>query len=251
MGVASSSTRSRTSRRTADSPPVPPPRLWLWRPPSPPRRPPPQPPPTNPRSSPAGPGPARRATTCGPRPAPTEPPGPPTGSTGPRSVPGLAVLSGPSRAAFARNIRDVLGQTPMRYVTDWRMALARDHLRTGDLGMTGIARSVGYNSPYAFAAAFRRHHGEPPGTWQRKEQLRTQTQAGRNPGHWRPDQRRMMPDRRGRRLGAAEQPHQASGTTLSAPPAHTSRPPASGPGSGIFDMGSATTDECGRRDRST
>ncbi|MFF4117441.1 hypothetical protein ACFY0P_28800 [Streptomyces sp. NPDC001714] len=40
------------------------------------------------------------------------------------------------------------------------MALARDHLRTGELGMAAVAASVGYNSPYAFAA-FRRHHGDP------------------------------------------------------------------------------------------
>ena len=51
--------------------------------------------------------------------------------------------------------------------TKW-LALARDHLRTGELGMTQIARTVGYSSPYAFAAAFRRHHGEPPGTWRQR-----------------------------------------------------------------------------------
>jgi AraC-like DNA-binding protein len=38
--------------------------------------------------------------------------------------------------------------------------------------MTNIARAVGYSSPYAFAAAFRRHHGEPPGTWRQRESLR-------------------------------------------------------------------------------
>ncbi|AJC61065.1 AraC family transcriptional regulator [Streptomyces sp. 769] len=84
------------------------------------------------------------------------------------SVTELAALSGLSRAAFARAFRDVLGQTPMQYLTDWRMALARDHLRTGELGLASIARSVGYGSPYAFAAAFR-HHGEPPGAWRQRE----------------------------------------------------------------------------------
>ncbi|MFB6980301.1 AraC family transcriptional regulator [Streptomyces scopuliridis] len=88
------------------------------------------------------------------------------------SVPELAAVSGLSRAAFARTFREVLGQTPMQYLTDWRMALARDHLRTGELGMAGIARSVGYSSPYAFAAAFRRHHGEPPGAWRQREVAR-------------------------------------------------------------------------------
>jgi AraC-like DNA-binding protein len=68
-----------------------------------------------------------------------------------------------------------------QYLTDWRMALARDHLRTGELAMTHIARSLGYSSPYAFAAAFRRHHGEPPGTWRQRESLRAQTRPGNDP----------------------------------------------------------------------
>ncbi|MEZ0064495.1 AraC-like DNA-binding protein [Streptacidiphilus sp. MAP12-20] len=96
----------------------------------------------------------------------------------PWSVPELAALSGLSRAAFARTFRDALGQTPIQYLTDWRMALARDHLRSGDLGLTGIARAVGYGSPYAFAAAFRRHHGEPPGTWRQRESLDAQARHG-------------------------------------------------------------------------
>ncbi|MFJ8108353.1 cupin domain-containing protein [Streptomyces sp. NPDC096132] len=90
----------------------------------------------------------------------------------PWSVPELAALSGLSRAAFARTFHEALGQPPMRYLTDWRMALARDHLRRGELGMAGIARSVGYSSPYAFSAAFRRHHGVPPGAWRQRESMR-------------------------------------------------------------------------------
>jgi len=93
------------------------------------------------------------------------------------SVPELAAISGLSRAAFARTFRDALGQTPMQYLTDWRMALARDQLRTGELGMATIARTIGYSSPYAFAAAFRRHHGEPPGAWRQREALREQQLA--------------------------------------------------------------------------
>ncbi|WP_329550584.1 AraC family transcriptional regulator [Streptomyces sp. NBC_00696] len=99
----------------------------------------------------------------------------------PWSVPELAALSGLSRAAFARVFRDTLGQTPMQYLTDWRMALAREMLRTSDAGLPGIARSVGYSSPYAFAAAFRRHHGEAPRTWQRREQLRPPVRAATDP----------------------------------------------------------------------
>ncbi|MFC6080481.1 AraC family transcriptional regulator [Sphaerisporangium aureirubrum] len=83
----------------------------------------------------------------------------------PWTVSELAALSGLSRASFARGFQQALGQAPMRYLTDWRMTLARDHLRTGDLTLAQIADLTGYASPYAFAAAFRRHHGRPPGRW--------------------------------------------------------------------------------------
>jgi AraC-like DNA-binding protein len=87
----------------------------------------------------------------------------------PWSVPELAEISGLSRAAFARNFAEALGQTPMQYLTDWRMTLARDYLRDGELGLTQIASAIGYGSPYAFAAAFRRHHGDAPGAWRQRE----------------------------------------------------------------------------------
>jgi AraC-like DNA-binding protein len=84
------------------------------------------------------------------------------------TVPELAEISGLSRAAFARAFHDGLGQAPLQYLTDWRMTLARDHLRANDLSLSRIASDVGYSSPYAFAAAFRRRHGVPPGAWRQK-----------------------------------------------------------------------------------
>ncbi len=85
------------------------------------------------------------------------------------TVPQLAAVSGLSRAAFARSFQQALGQAPIQYLTDWRMTLARDHLRTGELTLAQIASRTGYASPYAFAAAFRRHHGRPPGQWRQRE----------------------------------------------------------------------------------
>jgi AraC-like DNA-binding protein len=83
----------------------------------------------------------------------------------PWTVPQLAALSGFSRPAFARNFEQALGQPPMRYLTEWRMTLARDYLRMDELSITEIAQRVGYGSPNAFAATFQRHHGRPPGRW--------------------------------------------------------------------------------------
>jgi AraC-like DNA-binding protein len=91
-----------------------------------------------------------------------------TDAAHPWTVPELAALSGLSRAAFARSFQRTLGQAPMQYLTDWRVTLARDHLRAGALTIAQIATQTGYASPYAFAAAFRRHHGHPPGQWRRQ-----------------------------------------------------------------------------------
>jgi AraC-like DNA-binding protein len=87
----------------------------------------------------------------------------------PWTVPELAAISGLSRAAFARIFQLALDQAPMQYLTEWRMTLARDRLRAGELTLAQIGARTGYASPYAFAAAFRRHHGIPPGQWRQKE----------------------------------------------------------------------------------
>jgi AraC-like DNA-binding protein len=91
------------------------------------------------------------------------------GAGKPWTVNELARLSNMSRAAFARTFLETLGQTPMRYLTEWRMTVARDLLRTQDVPLTEVAERVGYSSLYAFATAFRRHHGEAPGRWRQRE----------------------------------------------------------------------------------
>jgi AraC-like DNA-binding protein len=89
------------------------------------------------------------------------------------TVPELAAVSGLSRAAFARSFQRALGQAPMQYLTTWRMTLARDYLRSGQRTLAQVADRTGYASPYAFAAAFRRHHGQPPGLWRQQQQERS------------------------------------------------------------------------------
>lgn len=86
----------------------------------------------------------------------------------PWTVDELAKLSSMSRATFARVFQQALGQAPMKYLSDWRMTLARDLLLDQDTTLAEIASRVGYSSVYAFAAAFRRHHGESPGRWRQR-----------------------------------------------------------------------------------
>lgn len=89
----------------------------------------------------------------------------------PWSVEELARIATMSRASFARNFQQTLGKTPMQYLSDWRMTLARDLLLTEELSLAQIAERVGYSSQYAFATAFRRHHGEPPKRWRQHHML--------------------------------------------------------------------------------
>jgi len=89
----------------------------------------------------------------------------------PWTVDELAKLASMSRATFARVFQQALGQAPMRYLSDWRMTLARDLLLTQDATLAEIAGRVGYSSVYAFATAFRRHHGQSPGRWRQRETL--------------------------------------------------------------------------------
>ena len=61
--------------------------------------------------------------------------------------------------------REVLGRSPIRYLTDWRMHVAKDLLATTALGVHAIARRVGYDSEEAFSRAFKRAHGLAPAHW--------------------------------------------------------------------------------------
>src|SRR4029079_19302283 len=83
----------------------------------------------------------------------------------------LAGRASLSRATFARRFHDVLGTTPLGYLTDWRMSLAREQLRDSEDGLAAIAAAVGYASAFSFAAAFKRAHGTAPGQWRSSARL--------------------------------------------------------------------------------
>lgn len=83
----------------------------------------------------------------------------------PWSVADLAREAALSRSNFARRFAEVVGVPPLQYLTDWRIALAKERLRdTGD-SLAAIAAGVGYASEFSFASAFKRQVGTPPGRW--------------------------------------------------------------------------------------
>jgi len=68
----------------------------------------------------------------------------------------LAALAGMSRSSFAERFRQVVGASPLAYLTRWRMLVAGDRLRGSGETVASLAVSLGYESESAFSTAFRR-----------------------------------------------------------------------------------------------
>ncbi|MDX3924590.1 MAG: AraC family transcriptional regulator [Shinella sp.] len=101
----------------------------------------------------------------------------------------LAARAGMSRSTFAQRFRQKAGETPMEYLSRWRMLLAADKLENSSDSVATIAISLGYESESAFSAAFKRIMSCSPRQFSRggEERLRTATQVAS-------DDRPVIPD---------------------------------------------------------
>lgn len=86
----------------------------------------------------------------------------------PWTVESLATTANMSRANFAAQFREVIGQSPADYLLDWRIGLAQKRLRDGQ-AIARVAEEVGYDSASALARAFRRKVGASPRDWLRAQ----------------------------------------------------------------------------------
>lgn len=73
----------------------------------------------------------------------------------------LAETAGMSRTQFAVTFKERVGTTPMGYLSNWRLDIARSELETG-LQVKSVASLCGFTSPAAFSRAFSRRFGYPP-----------------------------------------------------------------------------------------
>lgn len=73
------------------------------------------------------------------------------------------VAMSPSR--FAARFVAIVGESPMIYVTKWRMYIASRCLKETGQNIEQIANDVGYESMASFSRAFKRHMGVSPGIW--------------------------------------------------------------------------------------
>lgn len=77
----------------------------------------------------------------------------------------LAARARMSRSSFAARFKHVVGETPMEYVTRWRIQRATTLLDSSDLPLKEIVASSGYASEAAFRTMFKRWVGESPGSY--------------------------------------------------------------------------------------
>ncbi|MEN8168407.1 MAG: AraC family transcriptional regulator [Pseudomonadota bacterium] len=85
------------------------------------------------------------------------------------SLEALAAVANMSRARFAANFRKRVGTTPMAYLSDWRLSIARSLLRRGK-PVQRIAEEVGYGSASALSRAFTSRTGLSPIQWRQLEE---------------------------------------------------------------------------------
>lgn len=83
------------------------------------------------------------------------------------SIAALAREAGVSRTVLADRFSRLLGTSPMRYCTRWRLHMAADMLRASRKSSAEIAFETGFGSEAAFNRAFKRVYGRPPIAWRR------------------------------------------------------------------------------------
>jgi AraC-like DNA-binding protein len=84
------------------------------------------------------------------------------------SVESLAREARMSRSAFALRFKTILGQTPLEYLTQWRMYRAGAMIRSNNTSLSEVASAVGYGSESSFSRVFRREMGLAPREYRRK-----------------------------------------------------------------------------------
>lgn len=92
----------------------------------------------------------------------------------PWTIASLADEVGLSRSVLAERFRYYLSDTPMGYLTRWRLQLAAQVLASTSKSVAEVASDVGYESEPSFNRAFKREFGVPPA------RFRTQTRSSQH-----------------------------------------------------------------------
>ncbi|MEP6922133.1 MAG: AraC family transcriptional regulator [bacterium] len=84
------------------------------------------------------------------------------------TVASLAKEVGLSRTRLAERFSYFIGESPMAYLTQWRLRLAAEILQSTDDSVAEVAAAVGYGSEATFNRAFKRMFDCPPAQFRRE-----------------------------------------------------------------------------------
>lgn len=93
----------------------------------------------------------------------------------PWTIAALANEVGISRSVLAERFRRYLSETPIAYLTRWRLQLGAQMLKSTSSSVAEIAAEVGYESEPSFNRAFKRVFGLPPARFRSQSKLTRST----------------------------------------------------------------------------
>jgi len=93
----------------------------------------------------------------------------------PWTIATLAAEVGVSRSVLAERFQHFLADTPIGYLTRWRLHLAAQLLTSTSKSVAEVAGDIGYESEPSFNRAFKREFGLPPA------RFRTQARSPKQP----------------------------------------------------------------------
>ena len=74
----------------------------------------------------------------------------------------LSQIAGMSRTSFSNQFKALIGETPLTYITNWRILQAKELLKESEKSVGEIAESVGYQSEAAFNRVFKKRVAKTP-----------------------------------------------------------------------------------------
>jgi AraC-like DNA-binding protein len=80
----------------------------------------------------------------------------------------LAVTAGMSRSLYCREFKRLVGETPLSYLTNWRILKSKEILLESKENIIEVAGRVGYQSEAAFNRIFKTKVGVTPANYRRK-----------------------------------------------------------------------------------
>ena len=97
----------------------------------------------------------------------------------PITIPAAAKAIGVSQRTLQRAVQRTTGTSPIRFIQDLRVELARHLLRTTDLSVETISRKVGYENPHTLRVLLRERTGKTASALRGRRDGTPGTPAGR------------------------------------------------------------------------